>query len=189
MNLRRIARDKRAVLLPLLLLALANLAAYLLAVAPLRASVASGEQRRQAAANEVATATAQFEQARATVEGRGQASGRLDRFYRDVLPADQTAARRLTYFDLARMATSAGLRVTRRGQALEQEKGSSLRRLDTSMVLEGRYRNVREFLHEVEAAEEFVVINEIALASARDDSDDLVLTLSLSTYFQAPRER
>ncbi len=184
MNLRRVMRDKRAIVLPLALVAAGNLVAYLLGAAPLRAAVASAEQRGGAATAEVATATAQFADAKATIEGRSTATEQLRRFYDEVLPADQATARRLTYFELAEMATAAGLRVSRRTQSLERDKDSRLRRLDTSMVLEGRYENVREFLFDIESSSEFVVVTEIALAAGQDDRSALVLTLGLSTYFR-----
>ncbi len=189
MTLRRVVTDKRPILLPLLLLAVANLGAYLLGVAPLRVRVATAEQRAQDAANEVRVAAAQFEQARATVEGRSRATEQLQRFYDTVLPPGQAAARRLTYFGLARLASDAGLHVTRRTQSVEYDRDSTLARLDMSMVLEGRYENVREFLYDVETASDFVVITDVVLTRGQEESEALVLTLGLSTYFHAGRDR
>lgn len=189
MTLRRIARDKRSVLVPLLLLGMANLGVYLLGVAPLRSRVSAADERALQVANEVRAAQAQVDQTKATVDGRGRATEQLRRFYDEVLPVDQATARRLTYLDLARLAQAAGLRVTRRAQAIERDRGSQLERLDMSMVLEGRYEDMREFLHDVETASDFVVITTVALARAAEESGSLVLTMELSTYFHPNRER
>lgn len=184
MNLRRITRDKRSAILPLVLLGVGNLAVYLLGVAPLKARVSAAERRAEQVAAEMGAAARQFEQARATVEGRSKATEQLRRFYEDVLPPDQAAARRLTYLDLARLANSAGLRVSRRTQSLDQARGSQLVRLDTSMALEGRYENVREFLYDIETASDFVVITDVALARDEQQSAVLMLTLGIATYFR-----
>lgn len=179
----RVFREKRSWLVPLLLVALANAGVYLLGVAPLRARVAAMEQRAAQATSDVRAAAAQLELARNTVEGRARATEQLRKFYEEVLPGDQAAARRLTYLELAKLARGANLRVSRRAQDQEAEKESSLFRLDTSMVLEGKYADLREFLYQVETAAEFVVINDVALAQGREGAD-LVLTLELCTYFR-----
>jgi Tfp pilus assembly protein PilO len=183
MTLRRVVRDKRSAVVPLVVLALANLGVYLLGVAPLRARVAAAEGRAAQVSAEVRAAAAQFEQTRVTVEGRGKATEQLERFYREVLPADQAAARRLTYFDLARLARSAGLRVNQRTQALAEDRDSQLVRLDASMVVEGRYDDLREFIYDIETASDFIVITDVVLTQGEKDSAALLLTLGLSTYF------
>ena len=43
-------------------------------------------------------------------------------------------------------------------------------RLDTSMVLRGRYEDVREFIYDIETAPDFVVINDVTLAREQDDA-------------------
>lgn len=191
MTLSRVLRDKRSWVAPLVVLAIANAAAYLLGVLPLRARVAAAEQRASAAAADLRVATAQHERARATVDGRGHATQQLKRFYEEVLPRDQATARRLTYLDLARMASAVDLRVARRAQKLERERNSDLVRLETTMVLEGRYDDVREFLYEIETASDFVVVDEVALARSAEDEERgrLVLTLGVSTYFRQDRGR
>lgn len=188
MNLRRVVRDKRSAVLPLVLLALGNLGVYLLGVAPLRARVAAADRRATEVATEVRVAAAQFEQTRATVEGRGRATEQLRRFYQEVLPPDQASARRLTYLDLGQLARSAGLRVNQRTQSLSRDRESQLVRLDSSMALEGRYEDVREFIYDIETASDFVVITDVVLTRGDEESETLVLTLGLSTYFHPARD-
>jgi Tfp pilus assembly protein PilO len=189
MNLRRVAREKRAWLVPLALVALVNLAVFLAGIVPLRASVAGMEARARRAAADLAAASAQLEQARATVEGRGRATEQLRRFYEEVLPPGQNAARRLTYLRLAQLARQADLRVTRRSQEQEVLRDSSLVRLDTTMVVEGGYDELREFLYQLETTPDFVVINDVSLAQKPDEEDALILNLDLSTYFRNDRDR
>jgi Type II secretion system (T2SS), protein M subtype b len=54
-----------------------------------------------------------------------------------------------------------------------------------TMALEGEYRNVRRFIHALETAPEFVVIEEMSLTEGTDASAPLTLTLELATYFRA----
>lgn len=185
----RVLREKRSLLVPLALLATANAVVYLLGVAPLRARVAGMEQRGAQATVDSRAAGAQLEQARGTVEGRERATEQLRRFYEDVLPAGQAQARQLTYLDLAKMARGANLRVARRSQDQSSEKDSTLVRLDTTMVLEGSYSDLREFIYQVETAPAFVVIDDVTLARSSSEGGDLVLTLGLSTYFRADADR
>jgi Tfp pilus assembly protein PilO len=185
----RILREKRALLVPLLFVAFANLAVYLLGVAPLRVRVDSVGQEAAKAREDVKTAADQLDEAQKTVTGKSRAAEQLRKFYEEVLPADLAAARRVTHLDLSRMARDASLRVQRRDQSQEQEKESTLVRLDTTMVLEGSYADLREFLYEVETAPDFVVIKDVALAQRQQDESDLVLTMSLATFFRADRGR
>jgi hypothetical protein len=53
------------------------------------------------------------------------------------------------------------------------------------MVLEGEYRNVRRFIHDLETAPEFVVIEDVALAEGTDSDAPLTLTLQLATFFRS----
>jgi hypothetical protein len=83
------------------MLALANVLVYVLGVLPLGARVTATDERAQNAARDVVAATAQLAQARRTVEGRVRANDQLRRFYADVLPVDQSAAREVTILRLA----------------------------------------------------------------------------------------
>jgi len=52
------------------------------------------------------------------------------------------------------------------------------------MELGGDYGDIRDFVHEIESAPEFVVIDNISLAEQGDGSGTLRLSIELSTYFR-----
>jgi hypothetical protein len=52
------------------------------------------------------------------------------------------------------------------------------------MVLTGSYEGMRMFLHQLEAAPEFVVVDDVGLAEGSAAERDLALTIQLSTYFR-----
>lgn len=187
--LARVAREKRAWWVPVAVLAIGNVALFALVIVPLRARVATLEGRARDAAASVRAATAQVEQAEQLVAGKTRALEQLERFYQQVLPANQSSARRLTYLDLARLARAANLRVLRRTQSIAEERGSTLLRLDTSMVLEGRYADVRAFLHDLETASDFVIVDNLSLMQSTREDGTLVLTLALSTYYRGNHAR
>lgn len=183
---RRVATEKRTVVVPLAVALLANLALYALAVYPLTIKVASVERRAAAAERDRLAAEGDHAAARATLTGKDQAARELDTFYRDVLPVDLPGARRLTYLRIAQLARQASLRYERRSVEREDSKDGRLTRLRITMVLEGDYDHVRQFIYQLETAPEFVVIDDVALAEGADASSPLFLTLELSTYFKSP---
>jgi Tfp pilus assembly protein PilO len=184
---RRIATDYRRVIVPIAALALVNVAGYALGVYPLALQVAGQEARATRVATELAAAEQALEQANDLLEGKRRAESALARFYGDILPADQREARRVTYLQLADMAERANLNFSRRTFAPGQDRGSSIARLDMTMSIDGAYRDMRRFIHAVETAEEFIVINQVALAQ-RERGAALSLTLQLATYFRASDE-
>jgi len=69
-----------------------------------------------------------------------------------------------------------------------QARESSLTRYTEKIELAGRYRDVRAFIHQLETAPEFVVIDDVSLSTEDTDGGLLLLTLQLSTYYQAAPE-
>jgi Tfp pilus assembly protein PilO len=67
----------------------------------------------------------------------------------------------------------------------EKIKDSTLARLQASIELVGRYDDVRDFLYELETAEDFVVVDSIVLSEGEDTSAPLDFTLVVSTYYRA----
>ena len=61
---------------------------------------------------------------------------------------------------------------------------SSLVRFTSRVELAGRYRDVRAFIHQLETAPEFVVIDDVGLSEEDAEGGVLGLTLQLSTYYQ-----
>jgi Tfp pilus assembly protein PilO len=181
--LTRVLADKRLVVVPLAVLALANLVMLGLVLGPLGARVRTLEARAAAATQGAAAAQRDLEQARALASGKSQATTDLQTFYNEVLPADQAGARRVTFLRMAQVARDAGLDFDRRAFAQEQPRGANLVRVDLSMVVTGRYSQLRRFFHAVESGPDFVVIRSVNVGQAGDTPGELEATLELSTYY------
>ena len=67
--------------------------------------------------------------------------------------------------------------------AIEPVKNQRLGRLKISMVLEGDYDSIREFIYELETTPGFVIIDDVTLAQ-NDPTKPLALSLELSAYFR-----
>ena len=189
-GLRRVFLERRVIILPLAVALLANAAIFALVVYPSSGRVARAEQQEQAALQELAAAQREFGAATRTQRDKARAEQDLQTFYTDILPADMAGARRATYLHLSRLARDSGLQYQRRleesrePKADDRDAATTLARLDITMVLEGDYEGVRQFLRDVEASDGFIVIDNIGLAEGADRSANLVLTVKLSTYYR-----
>jgi len=190
-GLRRAFLERRVVILPLAVALLVNAAIFGLVVYPSSGRVARSEQRERVALQELTAAQREFAAATRTQRDKVRAEEDLQKFYNEVLPADMAGARRATYLHLAQLARDAGLQYQRRlEESREPREGDrsaaeTLARFDITMVLEGDYEGVRQFLRDVEASDGFIVIDNIGLAEGTDRSSTLVLTVELSTYYRA----
>lgn len=181
----RVLAEKRSLIIPIVLAAIANIAFYAVVIYPLSSSAGAVEARAQAAAAALARASADLKAAEATRVGRERADEQLVRFYDEILPKDQTGARRITYLRLAKMAEEANLDFERRSMPPpKQERDRALTRMEITLGLTGDYRDVRGFIHRLETSPEFVVIEDVSLARGEEESP-LTLTLRLATYFKA----
>jgi Tfp pilus assembly protein PilO len=181
--LARIAREKRAVLVPLLVALVANLGIYLIIVRPMGARSAGAAETAAAAAVEVRTAEREQAMAVELVARKARADEALNAFYQKVLPADLTAARRMTYSSLPALAGRTKVRYeTRRFDPLEPEKDARVGGLRIRMVLQGEYANLRQFIYQLESAPEFVIIDDMTLTEGQEN-EALTLRLDLSTYY------
>ena len=108
----------------------------------------------------------------------------MERFYAEVLPASLAHARNLLNPYLDGLADEANLVLERRTSTSNRERESLLAKLETTMVLAGEYRDIREFIHRLETAPEFILIEEVLLTQQPDTDGALVLTLGVSTYFR-----
>ena len=187
---RRVFRERRALVLPAVVFLLANVAVLALVVFPLERSVAGLKEgevealaaRGQALKVEAAAKTAQ--------QSRDRAEGELRKFYAQILPADVQAASQLTYSWLDRVARESGVDFARSTFKEDEMRESRLKRWTAKAKLVGDYGNVRKFLYAVETAEEFVIIEEVGLSQfeATRGGELLELELSLATYF-LPRDQ
>lgn len=190
-SLRRIFRERRMLMIPLAVALLANAAIFGLIVYPSAGRVARAEQQERVALQDLADAQRDHAAALRMQRDQAKAAQDLHTFYTEVLPPDLAGARRATYLHLAQLAKDAGLQYQRR---LEESRepvrngegpAPALARFDITMVLEGDYDGVRQFLRDVESSDGFIVIDNIGLAEGADRSATLVLTVQLSTYYRA----
>lgn len=180
---RRVLADYRV---PAALLAcgiVVNAGVYALVVRPLAARSAGVEDRAVRAAAARRAAEREQEVAESLVNGKARADKELDEFYQKLLPTDLVSARKLTYASLPALARRSNVEYEERTYQESTKKGESLGRLEIRMVLQGDYEGLREFIHELERAPEFVIIDELSLTELAE-GDRLKLSLGLSTYFQ-----
>lgn len=181
---KRILSEKRAVIIPLAFAILVNLGVYWIVVYPLGLKSAGAADRANAAQQSVTAAEREYNAARALVTGKSRAEEELSTFYDKVLPADVTAARRLTYASLPELARKTNVKYqASRYDPDPPAKDARFARLHIRTVLQGEYENLRRFIYELESAPEFVIIDDVSLAQS-DPGKPLVLTLEMSTYFR-----
>jgi hypothetical protein len=166
---------------------LLNAALLALVVYPLSRKVAGGEAAAQAAAMELAAAKRDEANAKATVTGKGQADAELQKFYRDVLPPDQSGARRIMYLRILQLAEQFNLATSPRYSfdQNEQRRDTDLGKLSMTLTVSGDYPNIRRFIHALESAPEFLVLENVALTQGESGSRALQVTAVVSTYFRA----
>jgi hypothetical protein len=182
---RRIFEEKRRLIYPLIAALLLNVALFGAVVYPLSLKVAAGEQSAQAATLALTAARRDYESARDTATGKVAADAELKKFYGDVLPADQSAARRLIDLKIQQLAKKANVNYERATNDPTAEHDSTLGKLSTTATLSGQYRDIRHFLYEIETAPQFLIIETVALSQGADTSTVLNVTVKVATYYQA----
>lgn len=183
----RVVSEHRKWLLPLAVVIAINLGVLGFVVIPLRSSVESIGKRADTAALALKEAKADFSDAEATRDGQAQGTKDLDRFYRQVLPANAAAARRITHLRLRQKAHDHNVRFERSALESQSVRDSELERLRVSYVLSGDYDDVRQLIYDIETGAEFLVIDNITLSEGVDNNAPLSLNLDLSTYYRTGR--
>ena len=181
----RIFREKRRLIVPLVVVVAINVIAYAVVVFPLGRQVAAAEQDRDYTREMLGRARQDFQTARATVTGKQQADLSLRQFYTDVLPPTASAAQRVTYLRLAQLARDANVRLERGSNAIDHVKNSGLSKLSTRYTLTGEYRDVRAFIYSLETAPEFVVLENVSLSSDQQSQHGLSVAIDVATYFRS----
>ena len=181
---QRVLAEHRGVVYVLAAGVVVNLLVFAFFVYPLQSDVANVEQRTRTAEEALTAAQADYARANGTLTGKDRALKELDTFYTSVLAKDLTGARRLTFARLAELAAKSRLEFERRKYEPVVERGSNLTRLKVTMDLSGSYGDVRDFIHEIEASPEFVVIDDVTLSEGAASGDALRLSVQLSTYFR-----
>ena len=183
----RIMREKRALIWPILAALIINVALFALVVYPLSQKVANGEQDAAAAADALTVAKAQYQNARSTVNGQSQATSELKRFYDEILPPDIAGARRIAYLRIVQLAQQTNLRFETQTATPSEVRESNLGKWTQTAVLTGEYRDIRRFIHQLETAPEFLVLERVDLKQSENEpaAKGITVTVQLATYFQA----
>lgn len=183
-DIRRIVSEHRRAVWLIAAGLILNAALLVLVVLPLSRKVRGGEQQAQATMVELLAARRDYNAARATVTGKGQADAELKKFYGTVLPASRSAARRVLYLSIDQLARHSNLEVVNYRFPEDRERRSDLAKLTITMNLAGEYANIRRFIHKLETASEFRVLESVALAQASEEERGLNVTATVSTYYR-----
>jgi Tfp pilus assembly protein PilO len=183
---QRAPTEKRHLLVPLAIGIIANIVLYVVVVFPLGHQVVTTEREEHAAREQLVKARQDYNSAKATVTGKQQADAALQKFYKDVLPGDQSVARRLTFTKLAELAKQANVKLEHGTAEMSRQKGSALSKLTTRYTLTGNYPDVRRFIYSLETAPEFIVLENIGLSSSSDAQSQraVAMNLEIATYFR-----
>ncbi len=185
-DVRRIISEHRRVVYLIVGALLVNIALYALVVFPLARRVQTGEQQAGDSTRELVAAQKVYASARGTVTGKKEADSELLKFYEDVLPADLSEARRVLYPRLTQLASGAKLTTVRSNfEPPEEGKTGNLRRLAMTLIVSGEYSNVRRFIHQLETAPEFLVLENVELTQSEAENRGLNVNLQIATYFRA----
>jgi Tfp pilus assembly protein PilO len=182
--LRRVLAEKRALVVPLAGALALNALAYVIVVRPLKLKSEGASDRAVAASNNLRASEEDLARARALVSGKAQADEELSAFYQKVLPVDLTAARRMTYASLPALARKNNVRYEARTTSVaDRDRDTHLGRMTIRMVLQGEYRDIRQFIYQLESAPDFVIIDNLTLAEGTANEPQ-TLTINLSTYYR-----
>jgi hypothetical protein len=184
---RRIVAEKRRLIYPLAVVLVLNAALFAAVVYPLSIKVGGAEETARLTATALAGAKRDFDSARATVTGKASADTELKKFYGAVLPPNEGAAGRITRLTIYQLAKAAGVSYERATREESHERDSGLQKLTTTIVLSGEYRDIRRFIHSLETAPEFLILENVALSQGTDESNDLNLTVRVATYYRTER--
>lgn len=184
---RRVVQEHRKAVMLISAGLVLNILLYIIIVRPLARSVANIEQSTLAAEQARTAAQADFGKANGTLTGKDRATKELQTFYSQVLAQDLSGARRLTYGRVQQLAQQN--RLAYQGSRYEpiEERESTLTKLKVNVELTGNYANMRSFIHAIETAPEFVVIENISLAEGSNEGM-LRLALNLSTYYRSAKK-
>lgn len=185
---RRVYRERRGIVLPLLLLAAVAVGTLVLGVFPLSRHVAGLENDAVDANLALKLANADQEKAKHERTSKERAEIDLQRFYSEILPGDFVAATDLTNKYLVQWARESGILFSSgqfRPAKVDDRKQTRLTKMTGKVTLKGSYSGIRKFLYRVETAEEFIVIEEVNLnqPGSSDTGTSLELDLVVSSYF------
>ena len=182
---RRIFTERRRVVLPLLIFLVLNVIVLAAVVYPLEQSLEGADAARTKAELALAKARKDHKDITDQRTSKTRADAELKKFYSEVLPKDFASARNLVNFWLGRIAEQSRLTYRAGQYDAEEVRGSHLMKFTGEVTLVGDYADIRRFLYEVETAQEFLVIERVALSQpgAVQGNAQLELALSVVTYY------
>ncbi|MGH9372776.1 MAG: hypothetical protein ACRD15_14720 [Vicinamibacterales bacterium] len=184
-DLRRIVSENRRAVWFLAAALVVNAALYVLVVYPLSQRVQSGLQESGNATRELVAARRTFDAARGTVTGKKQADEELQEFYRDVLPTGFSAARRMLYPHVEQLARGSNLTTDKSsGVQPDANNQANLRKLTITLNLAGEYTDIRHFIHELETASEFLVLESVTVTQPEEGERALNVIARVATYYR-----
>lgn len=184
----RVYHERRRVVLPLLVLLIANIAVLALVIWPL-------QRRVQAAADDDFRALTTMEEAKREDRDAKMAQSRkqevdvgLAKFYKEILPRDLAAAQVLTQLWLTKVARENNVTFQQGTHRHAEVRDSRLTKVTSEATLSGTYRDIRRFLHTVESAPEFLIIEEVQLGDSGTSAQmnpkgELEIAIKAATYF------
>jgi len=184
----RVYHERRAVVLPLLLLLIANAAVLGLVIWPLERSVRAAADAEYHALTEMENARREDREARTAQTRREEVDVELAKFYDQILPNDLASAQVLTQLWLPKVARENGVTFQQGTDTHTEVRDSRLRRVTSEATLSGTYRDIRRFLYAVESAPEFVVVEEVQLGDSgssaqQNPKGELEIGIKAATYF------
>ena len=110
------------------------------------------------------------------------------KFYEEVLPPDLSGARRVLYPRLDQLARKANLTARRVSLSSRGERTGTeiFRKITMTMNLTGDYGSIRRFIHELETAPEFLVLESVAVTTTSEGDRRLSVVAQVATYYRAP---
>ena len=181
---RRILREKRRLIWPIVVALVANVLLFAIVVYPLSQKVRNSEQSARESRDALEAARADYRAAKATISGKATADAELDKFYSAVLPPDISGARRITYLNIEQIAQQCNLRLERETSAPKEIRDSNLMQFTYAAVLSGQYKDIRRFVHKLETAPEFLVLENVELSQGETASKGVNVTVQIATYYR-----
>lgn len=182
-DVRRIVSENRRAVWIIAAALIINAALYVLVVYPLARRAQSGQEDAGEATRTLVLARGSFNAARGTVTGKKQADDELKKFYGEVLPADLSGARRMLHPYVDQLLRDANLSVMTSQVNRDTGKTGSLRKLTRTLNLSGDYTNVRQFIHALETAPEFLILESVSVIQGQGSDRRLNVTAEVATYY------
>jgi Tfp pilus assembly protein PilO len=89
-------------------------------------------------------------------------------------------------FRVSELARNANLSLGRSATKVSQERDSSLGKLTTEQTLTGQYRDIRQFIYDLETSPEFLVLEHVGLSSqGTEGGGALRMDVRVATYYRA----